>query len=262
MGRLVNLQLTLKKMLNLSHYEEHYKTLDLPEDCSWDELRKSYKRQIQLNHPDRLTDDSPDKEEAQERIKSLNLAYQDLSKYYKAHDSLPRFDTFEATELTSHEEHEEREAFTFDPIEPSIPAPTKPHKNNRKIILSLILITTIATYLLLDKDDFEATYEENQDKYKSAQDTSLLEIKPSKDSVTTSNSPTNKQNNPALPNRKKKYFTVGSSVGKVMDAQGIPDKNTDSVWYYGKSTITFENGKVASWYRHKDTPLNIDIAIK
>jgi len=243
-------------MLNLSRYEEHYKTLNLPSNCSWDELRKSYKRQIQLCHPDRLADDSSDKEEAQERIKSLNLAYQDLSKYYKTHDSLPCFDVFEA--------HEEREAFTFDPIEFSIPESTKPQKNNRKIIFSLILIMATAAYLLLDKDDFAVKYEENPDKYGSNNAAFLAPLSKTKNrnDATTGPEPTKDQQDkhpPIKKIKKIKYFTIGSSVGKVMDAQGIPDKNTDSVWYYGKSTVTFENGKVASWYRHKDTPLNIDI---
>ena len=54
----------------------------------------------------------------------------------------------------------------------------------------------------------------------------------------------------------KNYFSMGSSLGEVIIAQGEPTKMEDNIWYYGESTVTFTNGLVSEWNRHPLYPLN------
>ena len=70
-------------------YTECYQILRIKPDSDWDELRKSYKLQIQKWHPDRYKDKSAEKDAANEKIKKLNIAYQQLFRYFQEHGSLP-----------------------------------------------------------------------------------------------------------------------------------------------------------------------------
>jgi len=248
-------------MITLSHYEEHYRTLNLQNDCSWDELRKSYKKQIQSCHPDRVVDDSSEKAEAQEHIKALNLAYQDLSKYYKKYNSLPQIDDIEFLDDTDNATTV-REAFTFEPLDTSIHQIKTAPKSRRKIIAVSVITTLLSVYLFSNMSELTSLFESSAFEMPSPPNASHSKNNGDSHTSNQTNNTLNKRdiedNN--TPPKNIKYFTIGSSVGKVMDAQGIPDKSTETIWHYGKSTITFKNGKVSNWYRHKDTPLNIDIS--
>jgi hypothetical protein len=71
---------------------------------------------------------------------------------------------------------------------------------------------------------------------------------------TTSTSPP-----PAAPTEPKSYFTVGSSLGVVYAAQGIPTTTENDVWHYGKSTVYFSNGAVTGWTHDPANPLRVTL---
>lgn len=48
--------------------------------------------------------------------------------------------------------------------------------------------------------------------------------------------------------RSASYFSVGSTKDEVLAAQGTPTSFSDTQWTYGLSHVTFQNGKVSSWY--------------
>jgi len=50
-------------------------------------------------------------------------------------------------------------------------------------------------------------------------------------------------------------FAIGSTLGDVLAAQGRPSHADGDIWYYGKSTVTFVQGRVASWSQHPEYPL-------
>ena len=71
-------------------FTECYKILNLKKESNLQEVRRSYKQQIQQYHPDRIQNDSADKlSAAEEKIKQLNAAYKILSDYYQKHGTLP-----------------------------------------------------------------------------------------------------------------------------------------------------------------------------
>ena len=60
-------------------YDECYRILNTKPNCSWDELRKAYKIQIQKWHPDRFQEGTSKKDAAEEKIKDINRSEEHTS---------------------------------------------------------------------------------------------------------------------------------------------------------------------------------------
>ena len=59
--------------------QDPYKVLQVNEDASWDEIVAAHRRQARAHHPDRLVGQSAkETAESEERIRIVNLAYQEL----------------------------------------------------------------------------------------------------------------------------------------------------------------------------------------
>lgn len=55
-----------------------------------------------------------------------------------------------------------------------------------------------------------------------------------------------------------RYFTIGSSEDDVLAVQGTPDRFTENAFYYGLSSVYFDNtGRVASWENYSYKALNV-----
>ena len=66
-----------------------YQIFDVSWDCTWEELRTAYRRQVQKHHPDRYQQ-HPDRQPiAKERMLGLNKAFDTLAEYYKKNGHLP-----------------------------------------------------------------------------------------------------------------------------------------------------------------------------
>ena len=61
---------------------------------------------------------------------------------------------------------------------------------------------------------------------------------------------------PSVPTSTK-FFTQGSSRDEVIAAQGTPDQYSERMLKYGYSTVSFEDGRVVSWYQSEASPLNV-----
>ena len=48
--------------------------------------------------------------------------------------------------------------------------------------------------------------------------------------------------------RARGYFTVGSTKDEVLAVQGTPTSFGETQWGYGLSHVTFQNGRVTTWY--------------
>ena len=66
-----------------------YQILGVSRECTWEELRTAYRRQVQKHHPDRYQQ-QPDRQHiAKERMLELNKAFDTLEEYYKKNGHLP-----------------------------------------------------------------------------------------------------------------------------------------------------------------------------
>ncbi|NNF95365.1 MAG: DnaJ domain-containing protein, partial [Halobacteria archaeon] len=66
-----------------------YQILGVPRDCTWEELRTAYRRQVQKHHPDRYQQQPGRQLIAKKRMLELNKAFDTLAEYYKKNGHLP-----------------------------------------------------------------------------------------------------------------------------------------------------------------------------
>jgi curved DNA-binding protein CbpA len=252
-------------MKQMYSYEDCYKILNQRDKCSWSELRKTYKLLIQKCHPDRFKEGTAEKNAAEEKIKELNKAYQQLSKYYRKHNALPeikqsrpasRFSSATQNATTS-----QPQAKHFNESPQNIAA----KKTGRKTKASAaVVIFTVIIVLTLIYTDFDTPSTGHSEK------TDWKVIPLNKNSKTQQNHPQAEHNKQvtSLANDStvelkaitRRQFTYGSSIGSVIMIQGTPTKVEGDTWYYGESKVFFHDGVVQGWERKLGSPLNAGIS--
>ena len=214
-------------------HESCYRILNINNNASWDDLRKSYRSLIQKWHPDRYMDDVG-KSEANDKLKDLNTAYKVLSDYYKRNNSLPLF-TQTVPPSTSSEQKpaaQSKKKVKQSPFKKKIAATKR--KNNIQYVftISLVIVASIILYQNLDSIILSFSTPLEYSKEDSKEDNiDNAKIKKMEKEI------------------KSKYFTYGSSLGEVINVQGAPDYTADNIWYYGNSEVHFKDGHVVKWIR-------------
>jgi hypothetical protein len=225
----------------MNDYTHAYRLLGVPPNCSLQVLKAARRRLVKSWHPDHFAAGTEMRRQAEERIKDINTAFEHLLGYYKQFGALPRPNTADDV---------------LPPTPPAVvnPIPTKnvgapgraepgiepSHPENsvfgtrlaspvaRWIVAVAAVSLTVATARLVLKQ------EQHTD---------------SKAAVSSS-----RQTPPAPPARDE-YFTIGSTLGEVYAAQGVPTATSNGAWRYGKSTVYFTDGLVTSWEEDPADPL-------
>ncbi len=266
-----------------------YKILNVHPDSEWAELRKSYKNLIQKWHPDKFEDGSDKKSAANEKIKQINIAYNQLNNYKRKYGSLPKTENNNSPATPSINAN--RRAKSAQPQAPdgkqkkqtTKPRPHSPvsrstntkSKKYKSLTLSSIAILIISFYLLSTED----TKYNSEEKTVISKPNNNFRISTTKERVTKKHLPIektstianhkqalktentiNEQQNFKI-NIEKSYFTNGSTLGEVISIQGTPTKVSGDIWYYGKSEVHFHEGEVTSWVRDAQTPLRARLFI-
>ncbi len=245
------------------NYSPDYATLGVKPGCTWKELQTAYRRLVQITHPDRFPPGTREKELAEERIKQVNRAFQKLSGYHQLHGELPNPMPF-ASEIFTHRS---------EPHAPSDGSAGKPDNHNaekyfepthilhtttdfyaqekrKNGALIWIVIAAIAVFLLAD-EIFTTSPDETPP---------VATVEPSFGSSESWNVADTRatQTPPASTSISGKVFTIGSSMGEVVGAQGTPTATEKDVWHYGHSRVNFKNGVVTSWTEAPSHPLRAD----
>lgn len=232
-------------------YKSCYQILNLLPDSTYVELRIKYKKAIQKWHPDKFDEGSNKKIAATNKIKQVNIAYNQLQSFYKANGHLPPIELehpgTHKTNLTQTNDNNHIKK-TTQKSQNGTKSKERKSKSFHLIHYSLIILIFIGTYYGYDNN------------------------KPSTPSPTTKNAGTNYINvnedaehnikNSALDLQENKsqqidddYFTKGSTISDVIRIQGVPNETIDNIWFYGKSEIHFKDGRVVKWVRSPETPL-------
>lgn len=226
---------------------ECYQILEISDDCDWLMLRKKYKSLIQRYHPDRFTAGSAEQLAAEKTIRSYNAAYKLIADYYKTNKTLPPRLPQQA-EITGipHTPRKKR-----PPVSPQASYKKNDHQIKRFSLAKSVLILTSLSSLYLVSIFISDTTPTNPPVI------TIAKMPLTNYSILTDKSDT------ATPAKDliniKQYFTSGSSLGDVIIIQGQPTRTEGNVWYYGESTVTFNNGVVSNWFRHPDFPLYVRI---
>jgi hypothetical protein len=217
-----------------------YRALGFGPGChDWRAVRNRYRTLIRQLHPDRLPADTPERAEAEERAKQINVAYRALANHYRRHGTLPPY-----PDTMSYEAAKQvatcRDGDTTTPENERTPRAADAASSWRKRVPVVPLLILLAVgYLALTR---------LADTINSASTDANGVAGPSSSPSTATATP---RGDP---------FTYGDTPGAVYAAQGVPDRVADNVWHYGHSTVRFTNGHVESWHEHPDHPLNARLA--
>lgn len=236
-------------------YKDCYQILDIEPSCNWKELRRAYKTSIQKWHPDRFEDDSNEKSAAENKIKTINIAYTQINQYYRDNKILPPImgeSPTVNTTITSHKTSPKKSHKQARQA-PKKPVPQSIAKTSRfPLFTSIILLTGGFSLYLIFQPETNTGSPQNDSHYTNMLNEAFIEN-------TQQQAPEKIQqhHNPSISSTS--YFTVGSTIGDVINAQGLPTRTAGNIWFYGKSEIHFSHGEVTHWVRSSNNPLRIQL---
>lgn len=215
-------------------YQDCFSKLEVPYDVTWNELRQAYRRQLQKWHPDKIRYTNVDLTTAETNFKAIQDAFNVLERYYLSHGTLP---TIILPEKLIINENIHAHGYESHKI-------NHPKQKNRSFLSSFMLFgisVIIISYILVNydikiTDDISSTsnnYPVNNN---------------------TINSNPEQNNNPTL-SFESKFFGIGTTMTDVIEIQGAPSKTNGNTWYYGKSFVVFNNGRVVDWHQDILSPL-------
>jgi hypothetical protein len=213
----------------MDDYAHDYRILGVAPGCSLHVLKAARRRLVKSWHPDRHLSGSDTRRHAEERIKDINTAFDRLTQYYANFGVLP-----------SLIEPPLAPAPSAPPAEPVSGENRHPVRSRASLRWVIVLITIGLTA--------EALHVLRQEPHPDATEPAAL-------TPVSATSPAI----PEAPHNPVKYFTVGSSLGEVYAAQGVPTLIENGVWHYGKSKVYFKAGAVISWEHDSANPLNATV---
>ncbi|HLW78897.1 MAG TPA: J domain-containing protein [Terriglobia bacterium] len=209
-----------------------YSLLGLEPGATLEELKRAHRDLVKVWHPDRFNDDPPLQKKAQEKLKEINEAYEQL---------LPDALSAEADPMPEPQLRprpfapEVRwEAGPEAPADLESPVPPQdlhPHGWQRNLIfraaaalLILVVLAVIVVTVLLNRDMHRS-----------------LTTERAQEEPVTSGAPVEaiSSDTPA--------FTVGSTQSEVLSVQGTPTSVEGNRWMYELSSVDFVDGKVDSY---------------
>lgn len=231
----------------MDEYVSSYRILGIRPENSWRELRAAYKSAVRKWHPDRFPQNDPERQQAEERIKEINRAYQELESYYQANGVLPPL---------------AMERRKDPPIAPPQPAPEAAAKNyaadieaddrvprrtdddpaghTRWLPWATAAFLMFLSYILISPE---------------SKDPELMALNAP---VATEPDPVG---TPTLPKPADsgKYLTVGLTLDQVYALFGTPTRTEKShetaEWHYGDAIVFFRAGRVTDWIDSPDRRL-------
>lgn len=231
----------------MEDYVRSYRILGIRPGDSWQELRTAYKSAVRKWHPDRFAQNHPERKQAEEQIKEINRAYQELESYYKENGVLPSIS----------ETRHEAPPITPPPPEPAVPEATatefssaigaydrasrlaKPAAKGTAWWLPWVIaaILMFLSYILVTPADKDPGLE-----------TPDPPVMRSPDPVDTPSTTTHPESG--------KYLAVGMTLDQVYALLGTPtrtEKNHETTeWRYGDAIVFFRVGRVTDWIDSPD----------
>lgn len=210
-----------------------YRTLGIGPGAKWPEIRAAYRARMREWHPDRFAAEDSHHQLAEERAKAINEAYRRLSDFYRMHGAPPLL----AERNTATPPRTETPAWdsrrTDTPVWQRRESMSRTARR-RTMRAAALLLALAGGYIVIDPIAHIA------------RETSTPDAPPT--------APPDPRPAAPLP-----YFTIGSTLGEVYTAQGVPSRTEADVWHYGTSKIYFSKGRVVNWEETKDHPLRAQL---
>ena len=198
-----------------------YSQLNLPPDCTLEELQQAYRRRVAELHPDRH-DGAHAGKDAEQQLAGLILQYKTALRFHRLHGRLPG--GIARAAISNHRQT------TSSPRRENVASSQAAPAAGRDIrapSLSWWLVAALAIlvfYLLLSTSD----------------------------DVPRADSPSTVANDipdaASTEGTRPTHLALGMSMVTVLEVQGPPTHMESTVWEYGPSWVRFEDGKLVEWY--------------
>lgn len=239
-------------------YTDCYKILNIEPGCSWDELRKAYKIQIQKWHPDRFPEQSAEKLAADDKIKRITAANQQLVAYYRKHSRLPDPESSNTPGALPTPGRQPQYASATAPTQP---AAIKPKISSRPSLLPIFILILIISFMAWHytpgrspAPTVKILEPQKNDTGKKTVTNPMLLATPVKSSENLAGLPAS-----SLKPETEELISYGSTVGAVIAIQGPPTSQIGDTWFYGDSEIYFMDGRVIGWRHMPGSALKISV---
>jgi hypothetical protein len=261
--------------------DRYYEILGLQAGASIDEIRAAYRDLAKVWHPDRFAHDPKLQAKAQEKLKEINHAYEELCKDDKK--TKPPGRSKESKEPRPTRTNESETPAGPGTSSPPVAIPTGEGSSKKRYVLyALVVILLVGAYLVFrktrdtspktsvkaaaNKPPLNAPTPLSTPASQPTIDISAGLVTPTpvekvndllddliESLPTPSTSPQDRANldnsdrNEATVTPGSGYFTIGSSQNDVLEIQGTPDRFSKDTFHYGSSAVYFRDDKVTGW---------------
>lgn len=232
--------------------QEAYLTLGIAPPTDWSQIKYSYRKLAQKNHPDRFIEGSSEHQQAINNFHALQAAYRTLMEHHQK----PAKDE-SAPPLTP---PIKSESFSKSPLETSCHSIQKP--NTYKA--SSFSTSTHSAFANPSPThtSISAQAPQSRQKYLGWALISIFVGTPlylllNKNQAVFSDGSIQKNSQAADKASSTFGFNTGDDLQTVLGLQGEPSRIEGNIWFYGESRVIFSQGKVIDWQNSQDTPLKI-----
>ena len=241
-----------------SSIKKYFQVLGVSQHARLEEVKQAYRDLVNVWHPDRFPDNDRLKNKATEKLKEINVAYEEILSFYEQKNA-PE-DVHSNVSMSAEETVVEPPPF---PAGSKSPASGENRSRMWKIALFLVLliiIIIVVFYTAFRKEKAPqlvptAILIPDQPKVSVPDDTAQLSEKSS--IRKKSHAETTRIFKKGRQAKPKEFFTVGSTKDEVLTVQGAPTQISGNRWSYGFSYVDFEKERVIRWYSSRLDPLHI-----
>lgn len=205
-----------------STFQECYRILRAPEDCTWKELRLAYRRQVRRCHPDLQASDNARIEHNAQLLRVVR-AYRLIARFHRDHGSLPP--PWLLTDDTG-----DRIYMQARPVHAHYSASDSTHRGERTagarwrapgihVAVFAAFVSGVSAAALVERLEDNG---QSESAARSVEDGELA---------------------------------VGMDPGAVVRIHGVPNHTRGSIWFYGDSGVIFDEGCVIGWENQSPYPL-------
>ena len=268
----------------INDLQDCYRILDVEPGASREEVKRAYRELVRVWHPDRFAHDPALQQKAQEKLKQINLAYEQIcnggieeprgrtasaeSNATGAAENAGSSGSGTSSNSSSGQQEEARRQST-----PHQPPQTNWARRFVQFAVTVVIVTVLKAVFSTNEHTnsrnvaYSVPYAQPgpvdhvfqppaaQSKPETNDDVGVVEG----NKVELAFTKTPEPYSPAASPTGRDLFTVGSTKDEVLAVQGTPSKFTDTTLTYGLSDVFFTNGRVVSWNQYATSPLKAEL---
>jgi curved DNA-binding protein CbpA len=267
-------------LIVINDLQDCYRILDVEPGATREEVKRAYRELVRVWHPDRFAHDPALQRKAQEKLKQINLAYEQICnggvEGPRGRTASAESNSNDAAENTgssgsgtsSNSSNGQQQEACRQPTPQQSPQTNWARRFVRVAVMVVIFAILKAVFSTNEHTNSRnTTYSVPYAQPSHADQFSqppVIQSKPepkddsgvakgSKEESAVAKIP--EPDSPAASATNRDYFTVGSTKDEVLAVQGTPTKFTDTTLTYGLSDVYFSNGRVYSWNEYATSPL-------